>query len=329
MILMPRDASTELFGIPENPVPEGAFVQVLTAKDGVRLRAARWLPRQGPAKGTICLFQGRAETIEKYFETIEDLRARGFAVATLDWRGQGGSARLTRNPLKGHIPHFSHYQRDITVFMEDFVLPECPPPFFGIAHSMGGAIALVAAQRHFTWFERLVLTAPLMGLPGLQMGRAARTLARTITLFGFGSFFIPFGNRPRILQRAFEGNMLTSDERRFKRTAAVLNAYPHLRISGPTNSWIHSAFGAIDAISERGFARDLRTPVLILAAAYEGIVSNAAMMQVARRLRTAKVISIDGSRHEMLMERDAVREGVLAAIDAFIPGTDPFADPRQ
>ncbi|GGE38560.1 lysophospholipase [Agaricicola taiwanensis] len=323
---MPRDACAELFGIPENPVPEGAVVEVLTAEDGVRLRAARFAPPAGQPKGTICLFQGRAETIEKYFETIEDLRARGFVVAALDWRGQGGSARLTRDPLKGHIPHFSHYQRDIKVFMERFVLPECPAPIFGLAHSMGGPIALIAAQRHFTWFERLVLLAPLFGLPGLQMGRTARSIARTVTLLGLGSFFMPFGNRKRILQRVFEGNLLTSDQRRFLRTAAVLTAHPHLRISGPTNGWIHSAFGAMDIISARQFPASLRTPVLILTAAYEGIVSNAAITRVARRLRTARVISIDGARHEMLMERDAIREGVLAAVDAFIPGTDPFAE---
>lgn len=323
---MPSDARAELFEVPENPIPDGATVKVITASDGVRLRAARWRPHQGPAKGTICLFQGRAETIEKYFETIENLRARGFAVATLDWRGQGGSARLTRNPMKGHIPHFSHYQRDMKAFMQDFVLPECPPPFFGIAHSMGGAIALIAAEKHFTWFERLVLLAPLFGLPELQMGRLPRMAVRVASMLGLGSLFIPFANRKKILQRSFESNVLTSDERRFRRTAAVLNAHPHLRISGPTNGWLNSTFGAIDMIGTPDFSRRLRTPVLILFAAYEAVVSNHAIMAAAKRLRTAKAVPIDGGRHELLQERDSVREGVLAAIDAFIPGTDPFAE---
>ena len=35
--------------------------------------------------------------IEKYFEVVGELRRRGFAVAVLDWRGQGGSSRLLRN----------------------------------------------------------------------------------------------------------------------------------------------------------------------------------------------------------------------------------------
>ena len=42
------------------------------------------------------LLQGRAEFIEKYGETVGDLRARGFAVYALDWRGQGHSGRVLR-----------------------------------------------------------------------------------------------------------------------------------------------------------------------------------------------------------------------------------------
>jgi alpha-beta hydrolase superfamily lysophospholipase len=54
----------------------------------VTLRYARWAARGAP-QGTVCVFTGRSEAIEKYFETIADLLARGFAVAAMDWRGQG------------------------------------------------------------------------------------------------------------------------------------------------------------------------------------------------------------------------------------------------
>jgi lysophospholipase len=81
----------DLISIPANPVPEDVVTGTLKTPDGVSLRFARWAPPPG-RKGTVCLFQGRAEFVEKYFETVRDLRARGFAVATLDWRGQGLSA---------------------------------------------------------------------------------------------------------------------------------------------------------------------------------------------------------------------------------------------
>src|SRR5262245_38206518 len=72
-----RDLPMDLVSIPANPVPEGAVTGALKTHDGVTLRFARWQPPPG-RKGTVCLFQGRTEFIEKYFETVRELRSRGF-----------------------------------------------------------------------------------------------------------------------------------------------------------------------------------------------------------------------------------------------------------
>ncbi len=97
-----------LLSIPANPVPEDVVTGTIQTSDGADLRFARWAP---PAvrKGTVCLFTGRAESIEKYFETVRDLRARGFAVAMIDWRGQGHASRQLRDPRKGYVRSFSDY----------------------------------------------------------------------------------------------------------------------------------------------------------------------------------------------------------------------------
>ena len=105
-----------LVSIPANPVPDDYVSGTLKTRDGVSLRFARWAPPPG-RKGTVCLFQGRAEFIEKYFETVRDLRARGFAVATLDWRGQGLSDRALRNSRKGYVRDFSRYDIDLDTFV--------------------------------------------------------------------------------------------------------------------------------------------------------------------------------------------------------------------
>src|SRR5436190_3816813 len=128
-----------LVSIPANPVPDNVHTGSLATSDGTKLRFARWAPPPG-RKGTVCVFPGRAEFIEKYFETIRDLRARGFAVATLDWRGQGGSARALGNPRKGYVRSFAQYQTDLETFINEIVLPDCPPPVFALAHSMGATI---------------------------------------------------------------------------------------------------------------------------------------------------------------------------------------------
>src|SRR5262245_318799 len=123
----------DLVSISANPVPETAVCGALKTSDGVTLRFARWAPPPG-RKGTVCLFQGRAEFIEKYFETVRDLRSRGFAVAMLDWRGQGLSQRMLKNPRKGYVRNFNQYQIDLETFVNEIVLPDCPPPEIGRAH---------------------------------------------------------------------------------------------------------------------------------------------------------------------------------------------------
>src|SRR5262249_22238001 len=139
--LRPHPHRMTLISISANPVPDGAVSGTLKTRDGVTLRFARWGPPPG-RKGTVCLFQGRAEFIEKYFETVRDLRARGFAVATLDWRGQGLSDRALRNPRKGYVRSFNDYGTDLETFINEVVLPDCPPPLFALAHSMGASVLL-------------------------------------------------------------------------------------------------------------------------------------------------------------------------------------------
>src|SRR5580658_5630040 len=115
-----QNHSMKLVSIPANPVPEGAVTDMLKTPDGVSIRFARWAPPPG-RKGTVCIFQGRAEFIEKYFETVRDLRARGFAVATFDWRGQGLSQRALKDPRKGHVGSFAEFAIDLETFMKEVV----------------------------------------------------------------------------------------------------------------------------------------------------------------------------------------------------------------
>ncbi len=49
---------------------------VVTTRDGLKLRYASWRPTVRRLAGTLLLVQGRAEFIEKYFETIAAFRRR-------------------------------------------------------------------------------------------------------------------------------------------------------------------------------------------------------------------------------------------------------------
>jgi len=310
-----------LVSIPANPIPEDAVSGMLRTDDGVELRFARFAPPPG-RKGTVCIFQGRSEFIEKYFETVRDLRRRGFAVATFDWRSQGGSERLIRHaPRKGYVRRFDDYQHDLEAFVRQVVLPDCPPPFYALGHSMGGLNLLRAASKGMHWFERIVLSAPLIGLTNLRMPGLSRAVIKTMRLAGMGESYIPRRDASMLQSAPFTGNPLTSDPVRYARNAAVLEAAPQLAIGWPTVAWTDSAFAAIAEAATAHFTAAIRQPVLMIGAGEDRVVSTPATEAFAARLRLGSYLMVPGARHELLMERNHLRAQFWAAFDAFVPGT--------
>ncbi|MBN9311225.1 alpha/beta hydrolase [Devosia sp.] len=305
--------------VPSNPVPEGARVGYFEAADKVRLRYATFPKGQGAPRGTICLVQGRCEFIEKYFETIADFQSRGFAVATFDWRGQGGSQRLIGNPRLGYVRRFDDYWEDLKAFHGSILLPDCPAPYYLVGHSMGGLVSLYAGIRDRMMFERIFLSAPMVGLDGQPFGMAGMArLAGTLASLGLGRLPIGRpGDKPQT-EQSFAGNPLTSDPVRFNRSSEVLKARPDLTIGAPTVRWAASAFAAMAGAATDQFPGAVRIPVLMLAAAQDQIVSTNAIETLGRRMRTGRHVVVPGARHEMFMENDAIRAQVFAAFDAFV-----------
>ena len=308
-----------LHGDSANPVPDGAIVEAILTGDGVSLRAARW-PKTGVAScGTICLVQGRAECIEKYFETVADLRRRGFAVVTFDWRGQGGSERQLSNARKGHVDSFELYIRDLDAILL-MMERHCPRPWFALAHSMGATALLLALERGERRFERAALSSPMVKLANIGFPATVRALAAGLDGLGFGGRFIPGGTETSISTKGFEGNRLSGDRERYLRNAAIVLDEPRLGIGDPTVSWVHSAFRAMSELADPAFGSRFATPTLMIYGSTDRLCSAPAVAELGRRLRLCASVEIVGARHEPLMESEALRQRFLAAFDAFIPG---------
>jgi len=313
----------KLVSIPANPVPDHVVTGAVKTHDGVTLRFARFAPPPN-RRGTVVLLQGRAEFIEKYFETVRDLRARGFAVATFDWRGQGLSDRKLSDRHKGHVRNFAEYATDLAAVMEQVVLPDCPPPIFALAHSMGGAIMLRACHDGSRWFERVVLSAPMIALPTGPMTRIAGPLALAMRLIGRGSAYIPGGGRVMTGSEDFLGNPLTSDPVRYARNVAVLQEAPDLGLGSPTIAWADAALRAMKRFAEPGYSAQLRQPILMVAAGRDEIVSTAAIESFGSNLLAGRHLILPGAKHEILQEQDHYRDQFWAAFDAFVPGTPRY-----
>ena len=310
-----------LVATPDNPIPEGAVVTSVRAVDGVKLRAARWVPAVAP-RGTVAILGGRAEFIEKYFETIQDLLDRGFAVAAIDWRGQGGSARQLKNARKGHIDDFSLYERDLEALASEVLGPSCPRPWFGLCHSMGGAILLAAARAGRSPFERLVMTSPMIALAGFRQSGLARIATEALDAIGLGGAFAPGGGSKIVSASPFPGNPLTSDPRRYVRTADVLAADPSIGLGWPTIGWLHAAFRLMHEFEDPDFPRRTLAPILVIAGGADRVADTRATERFASRLRAGRLVVIEAAQHELMVERDIFRDRFWAAFDAYIPGIE-------
>lgn len=292
-------------------------IACVTVKSGVKLRAAVFGAKANLMRGTICLFGGRTEFIEKYAEVIEEFRTRGFMVACLDWRGQGGSSRVNANSLKGHIADYAHYDEDLLNFMSEIVKKSCKPPFIAFSHSMGGLILLRSALQRKNYFDKYIFSSPFINIATGGIG-ATRALANFLNTLGFHENCLPFVPLRASYLEPFLNNKLTSDAKRFNTMEEVGKLRPDLFIGAPTIGWIYQSFLANDEIRNAPASQFIDKPMLFCVAMADKIVSPQATLELATRLPKATIARLEGSEHETYLEKDAIRAKMWAAIDGFI-----------
>lgn len=313
----PNGMSDILYEIPGNAIPPLARAGYLKARDGRSIRYACFGATGRPVRGTVLLMSGRNETIEKYFETIADLQRAGFGVAILDWRGQGRSDRLLRDPQRGHVRSFHDYTDDVDQFFSEVVLPDCRGPFHVLAHSTGALVALLAAPSMVNRVGRMVLCAPFLEVKGFPLSmRATRRVATALGWCGLGSAYVSGGPRRNV---PFPLNNVTTDIVRYSRNLLLGDTHPELGMGGPTVAWIRAAAEAVERVRAPGFVARIQIPVLFIAAGADEVVSTRAIEDYALRLRSGALLTIDGARHEILQEADRYREQFLAAFLGFMP----------
>jgi lysophospholipase len=312
----------ELIALARNPVPSGAVVGSFAGYDGKPMRFARFAATRGPRRGTVVLVNGFTEVIEKYFEMIADLSRRGFAVAAMDWRGQGGSWREVTTDGRGHIRSFAEYEADLTAFMKEIVLPDCPPPYLALGHSMGAHVLLRIGRRPGSWFDRLVLTSPMIRLTReMMLGLPAplvRSLVETACLAGMQTRPVPGVKDWREGGTDFDANRLTTDRERYYRNRALVEAAPHLSIGVPTIGWLRAAMRSMVEVGSPAFARGITLPTLFFIAGRDAVVEQSAIEDFSALMKSGNHVILANAKHEICQEQDAIRGRFWAAFDAYL-----------
>jgi lysophospholipase len=296
----------------------------LTRPDGAFLRLSRWQAPGTEAGTPLLLLTGRSECVEKYAEVAGDMAAQGYRVVAMDWRGQGGSARPLVNPYKGHIDRFETYLDDLEASLPHLLGDTGTGPVLALAHSMGGHLLLryVAERRHP--FTAVMLSAPMLGIHTAPLPESvARWLATTMVRRGHGGDYAPGQRDWYASDPAFAGNPLTSDPVRFLVGHRCYAAQPDLALGGATWGWLDAAFRSMAHLLRPGILTQVRIPVLLLSGLADRIVRPDRHETAAKLLPHCTLRQYPGARHELLMESDSIRAGVMAEIAHFAGTVTP------
>lgn len=303
--------------LPERFLPPPGFEWGrFAARDGAVLRWGHQPVRN--ARAECILVGGFGEFIEKQFETVRDLAARGIEVWCLDWRGQGGSIRPRHLPNRPRARNFARDADDLAGFAAANSAGRLPRLL--VAHSMGGAIALLCLKRHPGLFAAAALSSPMLGL---RIGKLPPSLLRVITgparAAGLGFCFIPGAHkwRPDPLPSP-ERSRVSTDAERCRLRHAWFSHDPGLRHDEATYGWLDSALGLIARISKPEFLAAIDTPILLGHPSREVVVSRAAQRRAAALLPRCTLIELAESKHDPFLERDAIRDYWLLCLDRFI-----------
>lgn len=286
--------------------PAGVEAWWVTARDGTRLRMGVW--PQG-SRGTVLMFPGRTEYVEKYGRLASDLAAEGYGMVAFDWRGQGLSDRPAHRRDMGHVLSFDEYRQDVAAFLKALEPMNLPKPWFLIGHSMGGCIGLRAL------YDGLPVAAAAFTGPmwGLQMSPLLKTLSPAIMALsgplGFGKTFAPTTGPWAPL--VFENNTLTTDRDQFDYMSRQTDSHPDLALGGPSLTWVKAAIRETSALMAMP-ALDL--PTISIVGTGERVVDIDAVKKRMASWPKGSYLGIDGGEHEVLMESEDRRTPSIDAI---------------
>jgi lysophospholipase len=308
------------------PLPDGTSACFVEAADGARLRLTRFPRPGGPERGTILIVPGWSEFAEKYVEVAADLHARGFGVVVCDPRGQGYSQRYDPahpDDRRGHVDDFRVFVSDLGACWAHVKRTE-PGPCGVLAHSMGGLIVLEwLAEGHGQDAAGAALSAPFTRLyaSGFKRAVVAGLLAGG-RLLGRGAQPLPGVQEHSWV---FEGNVLTQDPARHERFRQIQLTAPEAVAGLPKYDWLNAALRGHARIEAPDALSRLPFPVLIGSATRDETVDHTHHVVLAERYpETIRLVTIEGARHELLMEADEWRDRFLAAFDQYMEERMPW-----
>lgn len=290
--------------------PEHAQAHWVETADKLTIRLAHW--RHDGAKGTVLLFPGRTEFIEKYGLAAGEFAQRGYAMVAVDWRGQGLADRMLDDRAIGHVRDFADYQLDVAEtikYARDVGMPE---PFYLLGHSMGGCIGLRALNEGLD-VKAAAFSAPMWGVGLAPHVRSVAWIVSTISKpLGFSGILAPSQSTENYLLRTtLEENGLTNDATMFGFLKRQITEHPELGLAGPSLRWLNESLREMRRMAEQPSPN---VPCITYLGSDEEIVDPVRIRERMAKWPNGTLVEIPTGRHEMLMDAPAMRETLYNGI---------------
>lgn len=310
---MTREPHFHRFALSQlQPFVEQFPIQHLQGKNNCQL-AYRHIAHEEPQqRQLVVLVNGRAENLLKWTELAYDFFLSGYDVLLFDHRGQGYSQRLLQDPDKGHLDEFCFYTDDMAKIIAHATALYDYKAQYIVAHSLGALISSYYLANYDHHIKRAVLSAPFFGAPLKSPIRDQLVLA-AMNLFGQGSRYV-FG-KTSYKPADLDNNELSHCKTRMKWMNRVNRKFPELHLGGPTFRWVHLCLNAIKGLPK--ILPRIEIPVLIFQSERDRIVSNKNLEKLTALLPKGEMDVIAHAKHEILFERDAIREQAIKRILAF------------
>ncbi len=293
---------------------ENFTIDVMKNHDGIEIRYAE--SAHLGEKGALVLVDGRTEFMAKYAEVLYDLKNTGFSFYIYDHRGQGNSSRMLADHEKGHVGNFEEYVEDLHRFIDTIVKPKNHKSIFLLSHSMGGTVSILYARKYPTTLTGMILCAPMLDVNTAPFPkRLAKIAANVLNALGLGTRYV-FGGKPYDRDFEFENNDLTDSYVRFELNKRLVEENPGVALGGPTIGWLAGAFRAIDRIISDTTA--LPVPMLIMIGEEDTVVGRKVQKEFCDTQPGCSLVILPRGKHELLMEKDQVRDAVLENIRIFL-----------
>lgn len=270
--------------------------------DGTTLNYYFAIPEN--ATKVVVFVHGFCEFFGKYHEYAWYLYQAGFGFYFIEQRGHGYSEGKMKEPDVVYIDDYNTYVEDLRIFMDKVVVPATSEKkLILIAHSMGGAVSTLFMEKYPGYFDRAILSSPMLKMKSVPSKFVISLISIYATLFGKRKSMGP-GQKHFDAKPVFETSS-TQSKPRYDYMFEMRLKDEHYQTYGAAIGWGLASYKVFDRIFKN--TSRLTLPITVFTAGEDHLIDPDGYRKFERKVPQAKIINFENSRHEIFNALEETR----------------------